>query len=438
MLDVRRTALLATLGALAACTGAPASTVSPTSSGPDSGAGDAGPAAGPVTTPPGDTPAGPAGTPSPTPAPDGGAAPAGGGGGRWVTVASEDFEHLDPGSPAWGRDPVPDDGPFADAGVFFASRGVTPPAAWRISQPLGAAGWLTAESYTRTDSTPFPRLVSVVADPADPSNHVLRIASPAHTDATVVRSTSPLPQRYRVSLRVGFASFGDGLPGLNGYATGNETAEPWWPDLAKTQNGFYELAILDAPPRPHNNTWIHHHRKVVFDSDNNYPPWMEVFDGSRFVTSGEHPIMMFAIDGRGPDSAQGGKPFLAYSGGDWQQDRITAVDAYLPDQWYTFSIERFDTRFTLQVSGRFRYGGETTYQASIDAAQRCVWHFNRSAAEDASACVDARPYDGLGPEYPQWPASATWPDFFMFGDPHSNFYMGQVLYDDVKLETWQP
>jgi len=28
------------------------------------------------------------------------------------------------------------------------------------------------------------------------------------------------------------------------------------------------------------------------------------------------------------------------------------------------------------------------------------------------------------------------PDFFMFGDPHNNYYRGQVFYDDVKLEYW--
>ncbi len=360
-------------------------------------------------------------------------------GGQWVTVAAEDFEHLDPGTPAWQRDPVPDDGPFADGGIFFTRQGVVPPTAYRISQPLGRDGWLTAESYTRdAATTPFSRLVSVTSDPADPANHVLRIATPAHPDATVIRSSAPLPQRYRISLRVGFASFGDGLPGLNGYATGKETAEPWWPDSAVTQNGFYELAILDAMPRPHNNTWIHHHRKVVLDSDNNYPTWMEIFDGSRFVASGEHPVMMFAIDGHGQDSAQSGKPFLAWSGGTWQHDLVRAVDSYLPGEWYRVSIERFDTRFTMTVSGKFEYGGETTYTASIDAAENCIWHFNRSADEDASSCVDTTPYDTLGAQYPQWPPGATWPDWFMFGDPHDNYYMGEVYYDDVKLEAWQP
>jgi hypothetical protein len=40
-----------------------------------------------------------------------------------------------------------------------------------------------------------------------------------------MRSSAPLPQRYRVSLRVGYGHFGDGT-GLNGYASGLETAEP--------------------------------------------------------------------------------------------------------------------------------------------------------------------------------------------------------------------
>ena len=32
---------------------------------------------------------------------------------------------------------------------------------------------------------------------------------------------------------------------------------------------------------------------------------------------------------------------------------------------------------------------------------------------------------------------SAWPDWFMFGDPHTNYYRGQVLYDDVQLEVWR-
>jgi hypothetical protein len=371
--------------------------------------------------------------------PDGGtdAGPVDGTPPGWVVVRREDFQRTELGRPSWQPDPIPDDGPFADDGLFFRQRRVVPPAGYRISSPLGDAEWLTIESYTRSSSTPFPSLASAVADPADPENRVLRVSSPAHTDGTVVRSTHPLPERYRLSLRVGFADFGDGKPGLNGYA-GGETAEPWWPDDATAQNGFYWLTILDAPPRPHNNTWIHHHRKVVVDSDNNVPPWMEMFDGSSFRYDGQRPIMMFAVDGKGEGTEQTGKPFISYSAGTWQPSGlIRAVDAYLPNEWYRVSIERNESRFTLEISGRFRYGGQTTYRASIDAAASCVFHFNRTPAEDASHCLDESSYPSLGRGFPHWPAGATWPDYFMFGDPHTNYYRGSVLYDDVVLEVWQ-
>ncbi len=151
----------------------------------------------------------------------------------WVVASREDFQQTSIPDAAWERDPVPDDGPFADDGAFFRARGVVPPVAYRTSAPLGADGWLRIESYTRSASRAFHDLAQVTADPADPSNRVLRIASPAHTDATVIRSATPLPDRYRISLRVGFADFGDGRPGSNGYA-GGERAEPWWNDDATT------------------------------------------------------------------------------------------------------------------------------------------------------------------------------------------------------------
>jgi hypothetical protein len=205
-------------------------------------------------------------------------------------------------------------------------------------------------------------------------------------------------------------------------------AEPFWIEDARNQNGFYWLTILDSQPRPHNNTWIHHHRKVVMDSDNHFPPWMEIFDGRTFIQSGEHPVMMFALDGKGREDERTGRPFLSYAGGEWQPSgAIRAVDAYLPDQWYQVSIERFDSTFTLEISGRFQFGGQKTYRATIDATEHCVWHYNQSSAEDATACANGD----------DWPSGGAWPDWFMFGDPHTNYYEGEVYYDDVQLAVWQ-
>jgi hypothetical protein len=324
--------------------------------------------------------------------------------------------------------------------VFFRGRGVTPPRAYRASAPFGQSGWLTVESYSRAQTTSVASLFSVVADPAGGGNKVLRIASPAHTDATVVRPTQALPDRYRVSLRVGYANFGDGLAsGTNGYS-GGETADPWLPDEDATgENGFYWLTILDTVPRPHNNVYIHHHRKVVMDSDNNVPPWMQIWNGTRFIDSGEMPLMMIGIDGGGDVDELSGKPFFSYANGSWQASgQIRAVDSYRPMTWYRASIERTGDQFTLQVSGDFRYGGMQSYVATIDGAGRCVWHYNRQPLAAGSPCVDASHYPSLPAEPALWPADGAWPDYFMFGDPHNNYYEGQVYYDDVRLEVWQP
>lgn len=352
----------------------------------------------------------------------------------WVVAHREDFQSMTVPAAIWQADPHPDDGPFSDDGLFFKKQGIAAPAAFRASAPFGDSGWLTVESYTRSSSAAFAERFAIVADPADARNKVLRIASPLHTDATVVRPSQPLPARYRVSLRIGFADFGDGKPGLNGYL-GGETPEPWLSGDATQQNGFYWLTILDAQPRPHNSVWIHHHRKVVLDSDNNVPPWMEIWDGTAFRLDGEHPLMMFALDGTKDAQDFYGPPFLSWSAGAWQPSgAIRAVDRYLPGEWYRASIERDGDRYTLEVSGKFARGGQTTYRASIDARASCVWHFNNSP--DA-ACANARSPDSLGPGYPQWPAEGSWPDWFMFGDPHENFYRGSVLYDDVQLEVWK-
>jgi len=357
----------------------------------------------------------------------------------WVVMALENFESTSLPAASWSPDSYPDDGPFSDIGFYHLSRGITPPQAHRISAPFGAQGWLTVESYTRDQGRKLDQMVSIVNDPAGGTNKVLRLTSPAHTDATVIRPSQPLPARYRISLRVGYPSFGDGNPsGSNGYDSGDETEEPWGQGDSTLENGFYWLSILDAVPRPHNNLWIHHHRKVVFDSDNHHPPWMEIWDGSSFVSSGVHPIMMFAVDGAGKGDALTGKPFISYSAGQWQPSgEIRAVDAYKPSTWYGVTVERSGDSYTMQVTGDSQFGGKQTYSATIDARQRCVWHYNNDPLQSGDPCVDTGYYPELDSTFPHWPAGQGWPDYFMIGDPHANYYEGFVYYDDIKLEVWQ-
>jgi hypothetical protein len=327
----------------------------------------------------------------------------------WHVLYEENFEGPAPftTAPAWTPDTHQTDDAFSDGGSHFP--GITPPTAFRIEAPFGKAGWLTAAAYSRSDKTDFSTLFSVVPDPANPTNHVLRLASPESTDGLVIRPTHALPARYRVCVRAGYADFGDGKPGAankNGYL-GPETAEPWGTDPSSAENGFYWLTILDATPRPHNNIWIHHHRKVVIDSDNNKDAWTNIWEGHSWVADGQHPIMMFGLDKDGWDNGDNGLPFLSWSNGALQPSGdIKAVDAYKSNTWYTACIARDPENFTLSISGDFKFGGQQTYTATIPV--KLVYR--------------------AGPGIP---------DFFMFGDPHNNYYRGSVYYDDIRFETWR-
>jgi hypothetical protein len=72
-------------------------------------------------------------------------------------------------------------------------------------------------------------------------------------------------------------------------------------------------------------------------------------------------------------------------------------------------------------------------QGRTDGRGNCIWHFNREPGA-AGACVDTGTFPGL--QSPHWPADTGWPDYFMFGDPHTNYYEGTVYYDDVVLSRW--
>ena len=162
--------------------------------------------------------------------------------GAWKVLYEENFEDAAPfgaGAPAWVPDTYQDTDEYSDGGAFYTRQGVTPPKAFRAEAPFGKDGWLTVAAYSRSEETTFSDLFEVVPDPADPKNHVLRVASPKHTDGLVIRPTNALPAKYRVCLRVGYANYGDGNPrGRNGYK-GNETAEPWLKEDATVENGFY-------------------------------------------------------------------------------------------------------------------------------------------------------------------------------------------------------
>jgi hypothetical protein len=289
------------------------------------------------------------------------------------------------------------------------------------------------------------------------ANGVARLSSTRHYDGAIVRSTEPLPARYRIEVTVAGIDFGGTRDGkwthgrkINGY-DGDETADPWFfrdkdptPRPAIGANGLYFLCITDYPrPAPHNNIFIHHHRKVVMDTDNtdnglesgapSGESWSKVWNPrtGRGETDGSHYISMIWLDGTRFGHDSWGNEFVSYTPGGWQTGAIFA-DKYLDGARYRFAIERDGERYTMSVTGRFHHGGVTTYRGSRRFRDPpVIWHYNQTAAEYAADHDELRRIGGT--ELHTWPAGSAYPDYFFFGDPHINFYEGAAEFDDLDL-----
>jgi hypothetical protein len=355
---------------------------------------------------------------------------------RWRLVHHETFDAPFP-EPPWTEDRGGDHSPYHvdvrdDDGAFFVERGgaaftsgLAQVRGFRRAVRYGADGWLTVEAYGRDDDgdgvpDSGGRLVA--------ERGIGHLVSRRHTDGVLLRSTEPLPPRYRVEVTIANIAFGGARDGdwtydgrINGY-DGDERAGPWsfrdgdpTPRSAVAQNGMYFLCITDyARPAPHNNVFLHHHRKVVMDTDSNglgvaADTWSKVWnpatgrgelDGSRYVS-------MLWLDGSSPGHDWFGNAFVSYTPGGWATgDDLVFTDQYLEGEAYTFAVERDGEAFTLEASGRFRHGGRTTYRASRRFTDPPVtWHHDQVA----------------------------YPDHFIIGDPHINYYEGSADLDDVRL-----
>lgn len=386
---------------------------------------------------------------------------------RWRRVHHETFD-APFAPPRWSEDAYGDASPyhvdaFDDDGAFFRERGGATFAAnlatfrsFRSASTYGEGGWLTVELYGRdSDRDGVPE----TGGRFDAINGAARLVSTRHYDGAIIRSTRPLPARYRIEVTVSNIRFGGPRDGqwtyggkVNGY-DGDELGDPWFfkdtdptPRPATTQNGLYFLCITDyARPAPHNNVFIHHHRKVVMDTDNNeYGPepsapvhgtWSKVWNPKlgRGEPDGDRYISMLWLDGTSFGHDWFGNEFVSYTPGGFIAGDTTMTDKYLDGERYRFAIERDGERYTMSVTGRFHHGGVTTYRASRRFRDPPVtWHYNQTAAEYAPADRDEVRRFG-GAEVHTWPAGSAYPDHFFFGDPHINFYEGTAEFDDLDL-----
>lgn len=354
--------------------------------------------------------------------------------------------------------------------------------AYRKSYQYGQRGWLTIESYGISDNIYSPEPSSYGMFTAGGGTGTLSCRE--HTDAVIIRSTRKLPDTYRLEITVTAIDVGgkrqiggeddpahnkyswmiDGR--FNGYFQNDDTylsAGPWRPGEsisqyanANDQNGAYFLSIVDYPnPKPHSNIFIHHHRKVAMDTDNNLdypnPPWSQVWNGSEFVDDGSRYISMLWMNGESRPTAdlkregkylnylQTGQKFYTYTPDGPKINTVQMVDKFIPGNEYKFAIERTPIYYKMSVTGVFKYGGATTYEhtkAHLPTPENqftYTWHFNQNQSELGGNIPPNDERNFFGQQTQTWPLGANYPDYFFTGMPHINYYAGSISYSNIRL-----
>ncbi|WP_010280784.1 hypothetical protein [Bacillus timonensis] len=380
---------------------------------------------------------------------------------KWRLVYNETFNKPFNEPDQWIQDTYGDDspyhvGPYDEDGNFFVDKGgqdfldrLSTFDSYRKSFTYGEDGWLTVELYGRDsdkDGTPETggKFVS--------EKGKAKLISERHYDGAIIRPTNELPDRYRIEVEVSNINFGGKNNGSwdyengksNGY-DGDEIADPWrfnnrntTPYTATDENGVYFLAITDYPnPAPHNNVFIHHHRKVVMDTDNNKDEWSNVWNPTLnngeggFEPDGSQYISMIWLQGNDFGDDWTGNRFTTYTPDGFKEGGTRFVDKYIDGEKYKFAIERDGESYTMSVSGNFHYGGKTTYKATRKFETDPIWHYNQTADEYNGEYNQQKTFNG--DTFDTWPEGSAYPDFFFFGDPHINYYEGTAEYDNLRL-----
>ncbi|WP_222851384.1 hypothetical protein [Phytoactinopolyspora mesophila] len=407
----------------------------------------------------------------------------------WRLVQSENFGRMIPSDDTgWFRDK---DGPgspydvdhYDNDGDYFRTFGgetfdehLDGIDLYRRSFTLGRDGWLTAELAARdTDGTGVeneaPSFTRSMLRGAGPTG---KFDVPTHHGGVILRSTDPLPEEYRIETTLRAIDFGgqrggewdyDGL--VNGYVpTGCKTFFPWaggttwnydqdecdFHDVTTDSNGFYYLSIMDYDrPAPHNNVFIHTHRKVVMDGYNRY---RYTGNGLRYCDpntgelqpyewgSGNGVNMLFMIPEK-RYANQPGTEYLMHSEcgtevGGGIVSQVDLMPELMPRESYTFAIERRDGAYVLEVTGNFRHVGHRTvrYEQPFDDGENPIWHYNQRADEYDGRYNRDWTYtspDATFVDEDVWPAGSAYPDYFLIGQPHMNYYEGSAHIDNVRL-----
>lgn len=406
-----------------------------------------------------------------------------GGAGGWRLVNAESFDRpLDDRKAPWFSD---GDGPgspydvdmYDNDGAYFETVGgpafkqqLAKMSTYRKSFPFGDGGWLTAELAARdTDGDGRPDGAPTLTS----RRGVAQMDEPGHQGGVVIRSTRALPAEYRVEMTLRGLDFGGQRNGswdypdgrVNGYSPeGCKTNFPWasggdfsrpeceWADVRTDSNGFYYLGIMDYErPAPHNNVFIHGHRKVAMDSYNRYkyagsglrycnPATKQYEQYSAGTGNGVNAIFM--TDDRRYPTMPGTEYLMPSECGFAKAGAIVSqVDLkpeLLPEESYRFAVERRDGAYTMEMSGVFAHTGRATFRYTRAFVQdgEPIWHYNQTPGEYDGRFNGEWTWQGPGgtvTDRDVWPAGSAYPDRFVIGDPHMNFYEGKAQVDDVRM-----
>ena len=311
---------------------------------------------------------------------------------------------------------------------------------------------------------------------------------PRWDGGAIIRPTKPLPAEYRVEMRLRAINFGGKRYGkleydgkYNGYLQDKEckTAYPWLSNgslIGKTrcdyhdvrkENGFYYLTILDhANPAPHGNPGIHFRRKVVLDGYYSFQSWSKknavcnpkskalypLFESSHNVVNA-----IFILGDRfkkGNNYLNNGYAFKTECGNFEDTDLagnlikngefdgiISSAELQpelLPEKSFLFAVERHKDKYVIEMTGDFKHIGETTLRAERKFIEdgKPIWHYNQTSDEYQGEFNRTLWHKGVSGKYKNkdiWKKGSAYPDSFIIGDPHLNFYEGDAVIQDIKL-----
>lgn len=367
-------------------------------------------------------------------------------------------------------------------------------ATYRKTVPFGKDGWLTAALSARDwKKTGTPQSPPSISTQKQRGGHTLKINSPDSYDGAMITTSKALPSEYRLEYRLKTLNFGGqrngsinydgkvngyqpvvgecktqfpyaegiGTKGWNGVITSNPCDWQSVTDGPFGYNAFHLLGIVDfSNPKPANLHFWHYRRKILMDTFSQHPDRIGTGTGGRVCDpttgtyynyrDGTYNVVDMWVNGlpnftppKGgitgnsqwfmTNCTDGGKPSKEVS----PSAAAELNPQVMPNEDYTFAVERDATGYTEEVTGNFLHIGRRTLRFRADFnGTTPIWHYNNKPGQYDGRYNNTLKQNGVykQQEWPnQWPADSAYPDFPVIGDPYTDAGEGNAQIDGIKL-----